>query len=187
MKLNKFILLTLIFSKITLFAENDTQEKQSRKLVTIGLSEKDRKTVADKLNNLLANEYVLYTKTLKYHWNVKGKHFGPLHNLFREQYEMLFKFIDAVAERSLALGFEADGSLNSFSAKTTLSEKLGKNPDADQMIEDLLKDHEDIIQQIRADITLTADLNDWGTNNFLSDLIMKHEKIAWMLRAHLQK
>ena len=99
---------------------------------------------------------------------------------------MLFKFIDAVAERSLALSFEADGSLNSFSTKTTLIEKPGKNPDADQMIEDLLKDHEDIIQQIRADITLTADLNDWGTNNFLSDLIMKHEKIAWMLRAHLQ-
>jgi starvation-inducible DNA-binding protein len=55
------------------------------------------------------------------------------------------------------------------------------------MIRNLLNDHETIIKQIRKDIDLTAKINDMGTNNFLCDLIEKHEKTAWMLRAHLGK
>jgi starvation-inducible DNA-binding protein len=191
MNFKHFILLVTIVtsysSKIFSVEENDVyNEKRGKNMISLGLSEKDRKNIAEKLNILLANEYLLYTKTLKYHWNVKGKHFGPLHALFREQYEALFKFIDDIAERSLALGFDADGSLEIFAKKATITENNGKNPEAEQMIENLLKDHETIIQQIRTDIVLSAELNDWGTNNFLSDLVMKHEKIAWMLRAHLQ-
>lgn len=155
-------------------------------MVDIGLSEKNRMIVAERLNRLLANEYVLYTKALKYHWNVKGKHFGPLHALFQKQYEQLFEFIDATAERSLAIGFEAIGTLSEFTQYATLAEQPGENPDERDMIEYLLTDHESIIKQLRDDIDLTIEMNDSGTNNFLADLIEKHEKIAWMLRAHLQ-
>jgi len=188
MKLKNLFLVVIIGSFIPLYSKNNDENnnKKGRAMVELGLAKKNRKTISEQLNKLLANEYVLYTKTLKYHWNVKGKYFGPLHALFKEQYEQLFNFIDDVAERSLALGFEADGSLAAFVKNTTLEEKPGKNPDADDMIENLLKDHEAIIKQLRDDINLTAELGDWGTNNFLSDLIMKHEKIAWMLRAHLQ-
>ncbi len=155
-------------------------------MIDIGIAEKNRQIVAERLNKLLANEYVLYTKTLKYHWNVKGKFFGPLHALFREQYEKLFVFIDDVAERSLSIGFDAAGTLNEFMKHTTLMEQPGENPDELGMIANLLSDHEAIIKQLRDDIDLTIEMNDAGTNNFLADLIEKHEKIAWMLRAHLQ-
>ena len=63
-------------------------------MVNIGISESHRKAVSDRLNLLLANEYVLYTKTLKYHWNIQGKHFGALHIFFREQYEQLFDIVE---------------------------------------------------------------------------------------------
>jgi starvation-inducible DNA-binding protein len=31
------------------------------------------------LNTLLADEYILYTKTRNYHWNVTGSHFNDRH------------------------------------------------------------------------------------------------------------
>jgi len=154
-------------------------------MINIGLDENARSQVAQRLNVLLSNEYVLYTKTLKYHWNVVGELFGPLHGLFREQYEQLFDVIDHVAERVRSLGFKSFGTLQEFMEYSSITQQPANNPDAKGMIKDLLGGYEIIIKQLRADINLTAELNDMGTNNFLSDLIERHEKTAWMLRAHL--
>jgi len=156
-------------------------------MINIGLSEKDRNTIAQQLHALLANEYVLYTKTLKYHWNVKGENFGPLHMFFQKQYEQLQEFIDGIAERSLALGIPSTGTLAEFAQVATIKEQPGQNPQALDMVKDLLQGHETIILQLRSMIDATAQINDMGTNNFLSNLLEKHEKIAWMLRAHLEK
>lgn len=156
-------------------------------LVDIGMSEQERKLVVKQLDILLANEYVLYTKTLKSHWNVEGKHFGALHLFFKEQYEQLFVAADDVAERARSLGSMALGTLSEFLAMTTLAEHPGDNPDDMGMITLLLKDHEAIIKQLRLLINETLELNDAGTSNFLNDLMEKHEKMAWMLRAHLNK
>lgn len=155
-------------------------------MIQIGLDEQSRQSMATQLNALLSNEYVLYTKTLKFHWNVVGPFFGPLHALFQTQYEQLSENIDRVAERVRALGFLAYGTLQEFSSHATITENPGMNPDAQAMIKDLLEGHEAIIRQMRPILDLSSDINDMGTNNFLGDLIEQHEKTAWMLRAHLQ-
>jgi starvation-inducible DNA-binding protein len=148
---------------------------------------KTRKSVAAQLHILLANEYVLYTKTQKFHWNVTGKWFGSLHLLFEKHYQELADIIDGVAERSLMLGIKTIATLEEFLKVTTLTEEPGKNPTDTRMIEILVLDHETIIETLREDITVTAELGDMGTNNFLCDLLEKHEKMAWMLKAHLEK
>lgn len=142
--------------------------------------------VAQMLAQLLADEYVLYTKTYKFHWNVKGKNFGPLHSFFQNQFEQLAEFVDGIAERSLMIGHDAPGTLQEFLQLTTLSEEPGQNPGDMQMLSILLANHETIIGHLRNMIDKTAELNDASTNNFLIDLLEKHEKIAWMIRAHLQ-
>lgn len=43
--------------------------------MNIGLTDSQRAGVADLLRRTLADEYILYTKTRKYHWNVEGMHF----------------------------------------------------------------------------------------------------------------
>lgn len=154
-------------------------------MLHIGLSEKVLSQVANHLNLLLCNEYVLYTKTLKYHWNVEGPHFGPLHALFKDEYEQLLDIVDDVAERVRALGYKSLGTLHEFIAHATLKEDAGHYPHSQQMIKHLVVAHETIIKQIREDIDFTAEMKDMGTNNFLCDLIEKHEKMAWMLRSHL--
>lgn len=159
--------------------ELDTQEQS----MDIGLSAEVRKKVGNMLNKLLSDEYVLYTKTLKYHWNVKGIVFHDFHAAFKEQYEKLFDIVDGVAERARALGQPSAGSLLEFSTMTRLKEINSSNLTAVQMVKNLLADHEAIIRTIRANIDETSALGDQGTSNFLQDLITKHEKIAWMLRA----
>lgn len=151
----------------------------------IGIPEKNRNEIVTRLSVLLANEFVLYIKTLNYHWNVIDSDFGALHKFFEEQYEDLFKMIDATAERITALGHRAPGSFTEFIQYKTLSDDTQINIMALSMISNLLNDHEVIIKQLRQDIDLTMELNDAGTNNFLADLIEKHEKMAWMLRAHI--
>lgn len=73
----------------------------------IGISEKNRNATAFILNTLLADEYVLYTKTRNYHWNVTGTHFSEYHKFFESQYEALDGIIDEVAERVRSLGGRA--------------------------------------------------------------------------------
>ena len=153
----------------------------------IGIAPKNRKEVAKILNNLLSDEYLLYTKTLKYHWNVHGIVFHDFHALFKEQYEALLDIADEIAERARALGEPAFGSMVEFSKHTRLKEEPGKIPDALGMIKQLLADHETIIRQMREDIETCMELGDAGTNNFLTEMMERHEKIAWMLRATATK
>ncbi len=169
--------------------ESPTSEKGiDMKPVSIGLPEATLKSSIEMLKRLQADEYVLYTKTLKFHWNVtQNLNFKALHAFFLEQYEQLLTFTDDVAERIRALGGEAPGTQTEFLKLTRLKEEPGVVPSAQEMVKKLLDDHEAIIRSIREDISATAKIDDMGTNNFLSDLITKHEKTAWMLRASVEK
>lgn len=154
-------------------------------MIDIGISDKNRKQIAEILNQILSNEYVLYTKTLKFHWNVENKQFHDLHIFFQKLYEQLLDINDDVAERIRSIGFNALGTLAEFLKNATIPEEPNNYPEAFSMIAILLADHEKIIKQIRSSLNVILELGDDGTNNFLVDLMEKHEKIAWMLRSHL--
>lgn len=152
----------------------------------IGLSDANRNGVVKLLTPLLADEYVLYTKTRNYHWNVVGPQFNDLHKFFEAQYEEVDGFVDDVAERIRHLGGESPGTLAEFTRTTRLKEHPGQHLDAEGMLSALLADHEQIIQGLRADLETAADkFGDVGTNDFLTGLMEKHEKMAWMLRSFL--
>jgi len=152
----------------------------------IGLNKNSRQAVSNMLNSLLADEYLLYTKTQNYHWNVTGLMFNDLHTFFGKQYQQLAEIVDSVAERVRALGERSHGTMQEFLDNARLKEMPGVVPAAQEMIKNLLEDHEAIIRTLRIDIEATTnEFEDAGTNNFLSDLITRHEKMAWMLRAYI--
>ena len=64
------------------------------------------------LNHDLADEYILLTKTKKYHWNVVDPRFNDLHKFLDEQYELLSVAVDDVAERARALKAEKQRQLS---------------------------------------------------------------------------
>jgi starvation-inducible DNA-binding protein len=78
------------------------------------------------------------------------------------------------------------GTLQEFAQQTRLKEHPGQYPNALQMIANLLADHETIARQLRVDLETAEKHHDMGTNDFLTGLMEKHEKMAWMLRAFLQ-
>ena len=154
--------------------------------VNIGIPDDNRQRVVAILNTLLADEYLLYTKTRNFHWNVTGPQFNDLHKFFEAQYEALDEAIDEVAERARALGGRAFGTLEEFRASARLGEKPGTVPAARDMLATLLADHEAIIRALREDITAVTERHqDVGTGDFLTGLLEDHEKAAWMLRSFL--
>jgi starvation-inducible DNA-binding protein len=149
----------------------------------IGLNVKQRSGLVALLTPLLADEYVLYTKTRNYHWNVTGPHFNDLHKFFEAQYDELDGKIDEIAEFIRSLGGPAPGSLAEFLKTTRLKEAKG-SVTAAQMVKDLLADHEAIVRQLRLDITRSADeFKADDVADFLTGLAEDHQKMAWMLRS----
>jgi starvation-inducible DNA-binding protein len=73
----------------------------------VGISKENLSQVAHTLNKILADEYVLYTKTRNAHWNVEGLDFHSKHLFFESQYQELDEIIDTVAERIRSLGHYA--------------------------------------------------------------------------------
>ncbi len=54
-------------------------------------------------------------------------------------------------------------------------------------IKELTEDHESVIVFLRENIKPFADeYGDAGTSDFITGLMEEHEKMAWMLRAHLK-
>ncbi len=153
----------------------------------IGISQQNREGVGALLNQLLADEFVLYIKTLNYHWNVRDLYFDAMHKFFKELYEKQLDFSDDVAERARTLGAIALGTAHEFIKHSQLKEEPGIVPTTKEMLKNLLLDHEAIIRSMRIDAEKCLEFEDIGTNNFLTEMINKHEKIAWMLRASFEQ
>jgi starvation-inducible DNA-binding protein len=154
----------------------------------LGLSEANVQGVAAILSRLLADEHLLYMRLRNYHWNVIGMSFGPLHELFQAQYEALALDIDDIAERIRMLGPAVPGTLTEMLQLTTLSERPGELPEDRVMVAQLVADHEAIIRNLRRDLRACDEqYDDMATSDFLTTLVEKHEKMAWLLRAHIEQ
>lgn len=153
----------------------------------IGISKDNLSKVAHILNGFLADEFLLYLKTRNAHWNVEGSDFHAMHKFFEDQYEQLDDIMDDVAERIRALGHYAPATLKSYLELTHLTEEARGKNDSAGFIKELLGDHESIITWLRENVNHIAnDLQDAGTSDFITSLMETHEKMAWMLRAHLK-
>jgi len=152
------------------------------------ISTQDREVVVTFLNLLLADEYVLYTKTRTAHWNVDGLNNFELHVFLENQFNLLDEIIDELAIRIRSLGHFALGSLKNF---LSISQMIDDNDDlsnSGQTFEILLHDHESIIRIIHHEIDpISHQFSDADTADFLREILGKHQKMVWMLKAFLTK
>jgi starvation-inducible DNA-binding protein len=151
-----------------------------------GISEQHLEEVSRILSRILADEFVLYTKTRNAHWNVEGPDFYSMHILFESQYNELAEVVDKIAERIRMVGHYAPATLKQFLELTHLTEQGREKNDSKGFIKELLNDHESIIINIREQLNRLAEqLKDPGTCDYLTGLTEYHEKTAWILRSHL--
>ncbi|OQP58400.1 Dps family protein [Niastella populi] len=153
----------------------------------IGIKPENLTGVSHLLNGILADEFLLYTKTRNAHWNVEGPDFHDKHKFFESQYGQLDEIMDEVAERIRILGHYAPATLKDFLKLTRLTEQMREKNDSQGYIRELLADHETIIIAMRECIDRFAnEFKDAGTSDFITGLMEEHEKMAWMLRSHLR-
>jgi starvation-inducible DNA-binding protein len=175
---------------ITPIAESprsDNKEKFSWKR-NIDFLEEQNMDLVKILRALLSIEYLLYTKTRNYHWNVTGPQLRDLHMLFEEQCIELSEIVDQIAERGRSLDGWAFGTMSEFCEHTKLKEPSDHYPEPCEMIANLLDDHQAVIWQLRGDLeTCAVKYRGMGTNDFLAGLMEQHETMTWMLRASLSQ
>ncbi|WP_423196078.1 MULTISPECIES: Dps family protein [unclassified Cupriavidus] len=158
--------------------------KKNEMSVNIGISDKDRKKIAEGLCKLLADTYTLYLKTHNFHWNVTGPMFNTLHLMFEQQYNELALAVDSIAERIRALGYPAPGTYKEYAKLSSIAEEDGV-PEATEMIRKLVEGQEAVVRTARSLFPAIDAAGDEPSADLLTQRMQTHEKTAWMLRAML--
>jgi len=154
--------------------------------IDIGITDLERKKIADGLSALLADSYTLYLMTHNFHWNATGPPFNSLHTMFMGQYTEQWNALDVIAERIRALGFPAPGTYKEFVKLASIKEVEGV-PKANDMIRHLVSAQEATARTARKLFPMVDAANDQPTADVLTQRIDIHEKTAWMLRSLLEE
>ncbi len=135
------------------------------------------------LNLLLADEYVLYTKTRTAHWNIDSENYFETHVFLENQYNTLDRLIDEIAEQIRSLGHFAFGSLKDFLSIAQMSDDNHNFSKTGEIFETLQNDHDSIIRILQHEIvSISANLNDMNTVVVLAGLLEQHIKMVRTLR-----
>lgn len=141
--------------------------------------------IAKKLSHYLADGYVLYIKTLNFHWNMTGEQFFMFHKLLQGQYEALAEANDDIAERIRQLGFKAPGSMKEFLKLACMEESASDLSDK-EMIEELAEGHKLMVKHAGELISYCDEHGDPGTSDMIVGRMRDHDKQAWLLVSHLE-
>ena len=159
---------------------------KKKRMIDIGISEKNRTAIAEGLSKLLADSFTLYLMTHNFHWNVTGPMFNTLHTMFMAQYTEQWNALDVIAERIRALDVIAPGSYKEYEALTKIAPVKGK-PKALEMVALLVAAQESTARTARSLLPLVTEANDQPTTDLITQRLDIHEKTAWMLRSLLDE
>lgn len=152
----------------------------------VGVSDQARAATSEALGKVLSSSYSLLLQTQFCHWNVRGPFFDPLHQLFQRQYEELQVAVDDIAERIRALGHEAPGTFQQFQDLSVIRQKASFG-NSDEMVACLLDGHEALVRLCKEAIAVAGQGGDEATEDMLTERVEVHGKVAWMLRATIEK
>lgn len=148
------------------------------------LSKKTREAVVKILNERLADSVDLMMQSKQAHWNVKGANFIALHELFDKIVESAEEWIDDIAERAVALGGVAYGTVRVAAKQSNLKEyPLGISSGADH-VEALSNALASYGKAVRAAIDATDKLGDAGTADLFTSISRDVDKYLWFVEAH---
>jgi starvation-inducible DNA-binding protein len=151
----------------------------------IDLSRDIRQPVVDLLNQTLATTLDLKTQVKQAHWNVKGRHFYFLHELFDEIAGELEEYVDMVAERVTALGGLALGTARVAADRSILEEYPLDIVSGQDHLTALCDRLAQYAKHLRDGIAKTDDLGDADTADLYTEISRTIDKRLWFLEAHL--
>ena len=137
------------------------------------------------LSDAQSSLFVLFHKTWVFHWNVVGKDFTQLHQLFGGQYEAMFGEIDRLSEHMRYLNVKPLSSLSRMLEVTQIQEAASSTT-ADKMLSELLENNEKFCEMLKEISEEAEEQKSYATANMVQDLMESHGKFIWQLRAHSQ-
>jgi len=146
-----------------------------------------RQSAVELLNEHLADAIDLHLQAKQAHWNIRGPNFSGLHELFDRIAAEAGEYSDLIAERAVALGGVAAGTLQAVSGRTQLREY--------RLDAVAWRDHVRAMQDAlatfgrgaRKAVDDAAALNDTGTTDLFTSISRGADKTLWMVEAHLQE
>ena len=144
-----------------------------------------RERVLPLLQARLSDAADLSAQLKQAHWNVKGREFFQLHELFDKIHGEVENFVDLIAERIIALGGVADGRVQT----TAKDSRLGQYPldvrGSDQHLEAVAAAIAKLGSSVRADVDAAADAGDAATADLFTEVLRETDKQLWLVEAHL--
>ncbi len=150
----------------------------------IGLDAAKASSLAEQLNQLLADFQIFYINLRGFHWNIRGPHFFELHIKFEELYTDALVRIDEIAERILTLGHKPLHTFSDYLKHSKLQERPNLH-DAHGAVSAVLEGFSQLIQMERSIGEEADKAGDEGTSALMSDYLRMHEKWVWMYHAFL--
>ncbi len=153
---------------------------------SIDIPEKKRQELVDLLNARLADTLDLKTQVKQAHWNVKGKEFFQLHELFDSVATHLEEATDLIAERVTALGGYALGTARMAAAASTLPEYDLDAVKGEEHVRAVVQRLAKVAAAVRKAIDRSDELGDKSTADLFTEVSRQADKDLWFLEAHLQ-
>lgn len=151
------------------------------------LREESRSRMITLLNQHLADTFDLYSQTKQAHWNVKGPQFYQLHEMYDDLAEMVFPYVDMIAERVTALGGVAMGTARMAAASSRLPEMPSGGIEDAQSVEELAQRYARLGATVRSAIDEAAQAGDQGTSDIFIDMVRDLDKALYFLEGHIQQ
>ena len=150
------------------------------------LTSTTRQSSIEMLNQHLADAIDLHLQAKQAHWNIKGPNFVGLHELFDRVASQARDYADDIAERAVALGGVARGTLQAVSGQSQLREypiEIREWRDHVRAMQDALATFGRGARRAIEDATA---LNDADTADLFTEISRGVDKSLWMVEAHLQ-
>ncbi|PHQ70429.1 MAG: DNA starvation/stationary phase protection protein Dps [Paracoccus sp.] len=151
-----------------------------------GLKDNARKAAISELNARLADALALGMAIKQAHWNVKGRNFIAVHELFDSVYANNQEHVDVMAERVQILDGVAVGTAEEVAKKSSIEPyptDLTKAEDHLRAICDRMRDHG---AKLREGIDKTDEAGDADTADILTAASRTADKDLWFMESHLE-
>ena len=164
----------------------DPKAKARQFRTHVSIPAERRTQLIELLNQSLAHVFDLYSQTKQAHWNVKGEEFYQLHELFDEIAGELIGFVDEIAERAVALGGTAMGTVRMAAAHSALPEYPLDAVNGRTHVTLLVERFGAFASHVRESIDKADELGDKCSSDLYTQVGRDIDKRLWFLEAHVQ-
>jgi starvation-inducible DNA-binding protein len=146
--------------------------------------DQSRETLIRLLNARLADAIDLVYQAKQAHWNVTGREFYALHELFEKISDELREHVDDIAERVAQLGGQAEGTIRMAAERSSLPDYPRQLSGGAAHLDALSLALGAAGSSMREAIDQASNLGDEVTVDIFVGATRAIDKLHWMVRAH---